>query len=142
MPASRAQRATAAEKRSKAVALRLAGADWQTIANQVGYASPGAACNAVRLALQASLQKQAEVAQELRELTVQRYDRLQAAYWPKALKGDVKAAEIVLKCLTGRARIEGTEAPTRVNVEAEQLGAEIAALIDQATQAGRDQPGT
>lgn len=113
MGASKAQRAKAAEKRAKAIAMRLAGADWNTIANTVGYASPGAAYTAVDEALKANLRQQDQKVEELRQLTVMRYDRLQAAFWPKALKGDPKAAEVVLKCLAGRERVEGTAAPTK-----------------------------
>lgn len=114
MGASKAQRAKAAEKRAKAVAMRLAGADWNSIAKAVGYASPGAACTAVDEALKANLRQQHDKTEELRQLAVMRYDRLQAAFWPKALKGDPKAADVVLKCLAGRERVEGTAAPTKM----------------------------
>ncbi|MEU5834490.1 hypothetical protein ABZ820_12570 [Streptomyces diacarni] len=130
MAASKAQRAAAAKKRAQAVALRIAGMDWATIAERTGYRSAGAACTAVTEAMKANLHEQAHNAEELRALTVMRYDRLQAAYWPDALKGDKKAADVVLKCLAGRARIEGTEAPTRLNVDAQKLGDEILALLD------------
>lgn len=134
MAASKAQRAAAAKKRTQAVALRIAGVDWATIAERTGYRSPGAACTAVTEALKANRAELAENVEELRGLTIARYDRLQAAYWPKALSGDVKAAEVVLKCLTGRARVEGTEAPTRLNVNAQRLGDEILALMNDGTE--------
>jgi len=130
MAASKAQRAAAAKKRTQAIALRIAGMDWATIAERTGYRSAGAACTAVTEAMKANLKEQAHNAEELRALTVMRYDRLQAAYWADALKGDKKAADVVLKCLAGRARIEGTEAPTRLNVDAQKLGDEILALLD------------
>lgn len=129
MPPSKARQAAAAEKRSKATALRIAGMDWEAIADRVGYASRGAAYTAVNEALKANLAEQQVQVEELRALTVMRYDRLQAAYWREALSGDRKAADVVLKCLTGRAKIEGVEAPTRINVEAETLGNEILALM-------------
>ncbi|MBP5930471.1 hypothetical protein [Streptomyces scabiei] len=131
MGASKAQRAAAARKRAQATALRIAGVDWATIADRVGYASPGAACTAVSEALKANLREQTENVEELRVLTVARYDRLQAAFWPLAIQEkDKKAADIVLKCLAGRADVEGTKAPTRVNVEAQRLGDEIMALLE------------
>lgn len=119
MPASNAQSAATAERRKKAIALRIAGMDWQGIADQLGYASRGAACQDVSRALEKNRAEEAEQADLLRHLTVQRYDRLQAAWWPKALKGDPKAAEIVLKVLAQRAKIEGTEVPARLAVEAQ-----------------------
>lgn len=130
MAASKAQRAAAATKRTQAIALRIAGVDWTTIADRVGYRSAGAACTAVNEALKANLKEQEANADELRTLTVMRYDRLQAAYWSDAVKGDKKAADVVLKCLAGRAKVEGTEAPTRVNIEAQRLGDEILALLE------------
>jgi type III secretion system FlhB-like substrate exporter len=114
MPASKAQSAKAAEKRKKAVALRLAGMDWQAVADQSGYASAGAACTAVTEALKVHLQEQKEVVEELRAVEIARYDRLQAAFWPKAItEKDPKAAEVVLKCIAGRVKLTGTEAPLR-----------------------------
>lgn len=114
MPASKAQRAAAAEKRKKAVALALAGMDWQSIADQTGYASPGAACTAVNEALKVNLREQSEAVEELRAVEIARYDRLQAAFWPKAIgEKDPKAAEVVLKCIAGRNKLTGTEAPLR-----------------------------
>lgn len=113
MPPSKAQRAAAAEKRKKAVALRLAGLPWDDIAQQTGYASAGAACTAVTEAMKANLAAQGEAATELRETEIARLDRLQAAHWPKALKGDPKSSEIVLKCIAARAKLQGTEAPVR-----------------------------
>lgn len=114
MPASKAQRAAAAEKRKKAVALALAGMDWQSIADQTGYASPGAACTAVDEALKVNLREQNEAVEELRAMEIARYDRLQAAFWPKAIgEKDHKAAEVVLKCIAGRNKLTGTEVPIR-----------------------------
>ncbi|MCF3960278.1 hypothetical protein [Streptomyces fuscigenes] len=131
MGASKAQRAAAAKKRAQATALRIAGVDWATIADRVGYASPGAACTAVSEALKANLREQHENVEELRALTVARYDRLQAAFWPDAIqKKDKKAADVILRCLAGRADVEGTKAPTRVNLEAQRLGEEILAMFD------------
>jgi hypothetical protein len=142
MPASRAQQAATADRRAKAIAMRIAGADWQTIANTLDYSGRAAAHKDVTRALEANRKREAEAVETLRQWTVMRYDRLQAAFWPKALKGDVKAAEVVLKCLAGRAKIEGVEAPTRVNIEAQKLGDEIIALINQTAEQTGDSEAT
>lgn len=131
MSASKAQRASAAKKRAQAVALRIAGVDWATIADRVGYRSPGAACTAVGEALKANLREQDMAVDELRALGLAKVQRLQAAFWPQAIQDkDPKAAKIVLECLRQEARLQGTEAPTRVNVEAQRLGDEILALLE------------
>lgn len=130
MGASKAQRATAAKKRAQATALRLAGVDWATIAERVGYKSAGAACTAVNEALKANLREQNQNVEELRALGLAKVQRLQAAFWPAAIQDkDPKAAKIVLECLRHEARLQGTEAPTRLNIEAQRLGDEILALL-------------
>lgn len=140
MSASKAQRASAAKKRSEAVALRIAGVDWATIADRVGYRSPGAACTAVNEALKTNLQEQQTNVDELRALGLAKVQRLQAAFWSAALQEkDPKAAKIVLDCLRHEARLQGTEAPTRVNVEAQRLGDEILALLED-DRGGEDLP--
>lgn len=116
MSASKAQQAVTAERRKKAIALKIAGLDYQAIADQLGYADRAAAYVDIDRALKKNLDEEAEQVALLRHITVQRYDRLQAAWWPKALKGDAKAAEIVLKVMAQRAKIEGTEAPAQVDV--------------------------
>lgn len=133
MGASKAQRAAAAKKRAEATQLRIAGVDWQTIADRVGYASAGAACTAVNEALKANLREQDQSVEELRALAVAKVNRLQAAFWPDAVvKKDLKAGKLVLECIKQEARFQGTEAPTRVNVEAQRLVDEILAAMDEA----------
>lgn len=131
MGASKAQRAAAAQKRAQATALRVAGVDWATIADRVGYASAGAACTAVGEALKANLREQDQNVDELRALGLAKVNRLQAAFWPDAIqKKDPKAAKVVLECIKQEARFQGTEAPTRLNLEAQRLGDEILALLE------------
>lgn len=133
MGASRAQRASAAKKRAQATALRVAGVDWATIAERVGYRSAGAACTAVGEALKANLREQDQNVEELRALGLAKVNRLQAAFWPLAIQDkDPKAAKVVLECIRQEARFQGTEAPTRVNVEAQRLVDEILATLDDA----------
>lgn len=129
MSASKAQQAAAAERRRRAIALKIAGLDYQAIADQLSYASRGAAYTDIDRALKKAREEERQAAELLRDIEVQRYDRLQAAYWPKAVKGDTKSADIVLKCITGRTKLQGTEAPARVSVEAQQLSDEITELL-------------
>lgn len=136
MSASTAQRAEAARKRAQAVSLRMAGVDWATIADRVGYRSPGAACTAVSEALKAAREEQTANAEELSTLIAMRLDRLQAAVWPQAIKGDPRSAEVALKVIDRRIRLEGLDAPMRVSVEAETLGAEILEMISGLTPSG------
>jgi hypothetical protein len=140
MPASKAKQAQTAARRAKAIAMRTAGIDWQTITEQLDYPNRHTACRDVRRGLAQWRQEEDAKAEELEHMTVLRYDRLQAAFWAKALKGDPRAAEVVLKCLAGRARIEGTEAPVKLNVEAQRLGDEILAMIESAAKDDGEAP--
>lgn len=114
MGISKAQKLAATERLNAAVALALSGMDWATIAERAGYSNAGAAWNAVDRALKKAAAEQTELVDRHRQVTVMRYDRLQAAYWADALRGDVKAAQIVLKCMQGRARAQGVEAPVKL----------------------------
>ncbi|MER5302291.1 hypothetical protein ABT039_22915 [Streptomyces lasiicapitis] len=116
MPASKAQRAATAHRRSQAIALRLAGMDYQTIAERLDYADRGAASKDVHRALETNLEAESAAAATLRELEVQRLDRMQAAAWAKAAKGDLKAIETVLKVIDRRARLLGLDRPARTEI--------------------------
>ncbi|AXE76032.1 hypothetical protein [Streptomyces atratus] len=110
------QQRTAAERREQAFALQLAGADLRTIAKSVGYANAAAAKAAIDRAIEESITREhLDNIDQLRRIEVMRLDRLQAAFWPKALKDrDKKAADIVLKCISGRDRLQGLAAPVKV----------------------------
>lgn len=55
-----------------------------------------------------------EKAAQLVELENQRIDALHAANWPKAMKGDKRAADTVMKLMERRARMNGLDAPTKI----------------------------
>lgn len=113
MPASKAQRAATAERRSKAVAMRLAGIDYDTIATRLGYASRGAACTDINRALEANVAEQNHNADVLRQEELQRLDRLQAGVWAAAAGGDTKAVDTALKIIDRRCKLLGLDAPQR-----------------------------
>lgn len=131
MPASDRQRLSAAARRKQALQLQLAGVDLRTIAEQVGYADASAAKKAIDRAITESIAREKADLDAIRSLEVMRYDRLQATFWTKAVKDkDVKAAAVVLKCMQGRERLQGTAAPTRINVDAQRLGDQIMQLLN------------
>ena len=116
MPASKAQRTKTAERRSKAVKMRIAGADWETIASACGYASRGAACTDVTRALEAQTAEMLRDADVLRQMELARLDRLQAAFWAAAIQGDADAARTVFGCIDRRTKLLGLNAPERHEV--------------------------
>lgn len=134
MPASKAQQAATADRRAKAIALHLAGMDWQAIADQLGYASRGAAHTDVTRALKANLTAEAEQVEEMRYTVSLRLERLQAAMWPKAVKGDTKAADTCLKLIQQWCKIHGIEAPTQIALQ-HRLDLESQLVADALTAA-------
>ncbi len=112
MPESKTspRRLEAIERQRKALELRRAGAQFDAIATQLGYASPGAAHVAVDSALKRTLQEPADA---VRRLEVDRLDRLFLAWWPAALQGDAEACDRVLKIMARRAKLQGLDAPTK-----------------------------
>ncbi len=81
----------AAARRQKALDLRIAGVRYRQIGAQLGV-SHQTAYRDVQTALGELATLQAGKAEHLRELEVERCDKLQMALWPKARSGDEKAA--------------------------------------------------
>lgn len=133
MPASKAQRAATAARRANAIVLRLAGLDYDTIAQRLDYADRAAAYKDIERALQANIAQQAQSADALREVELMRLDRLQAAAWQAATRGELRAIETVLKVIDRRCRILGMDAPIKADItvsdaittEIERLAAQL-----------------
>jgi len=102
------------DKELKVLELGRAGYTFDDIARNVGYSSPSGAFYALKRALKRTLQQPAD---ELREMETDRLDRLQAAVWAKAIQGDTKAVDAVLRIMDRRARLMGLDSPTKVAAE-------------------------
>lgn len=137
MAASRAQQATTADRRAKAVAMRLAGLDFQTIATRLGYASRGAAHTDITRALEANVAEMHRNADVLRQEELDRLNRLQAGVWPAAAAGDPKAVQSVLGIIDRRCKLLGLDAPIRHEVVT--LDAIDNAIQQLTAELGRDQ---
>lgn len=132
MPASKAQRTKTAERRSQAVTLRIAGADWETIARTCGYASRGAACTDVTRAMETATAEATRNADVLRHMELARLDRLQRAFWPAALNGDADAARTVFGCIDRRVKLLRLEPAQKLEVVTlGAIEAEIARLEEE-----------
>jgi hypothetical protein len=141
MPASKAQRATTAQRRTEAVGLKLAGLDYQTIADRLGYASRGAAHTDITRAMEAGLAEQHREVELVRFELLARLNRLQAAIWPDALRGDPKAADVALKIIDRIAKLVGADAAVRHEVVTwGAVEEEIARLSKELGEADRGVP--
>ena len=99
-------RAVAAVKRAKVVEAVADGATYEQAAQQAGYATRSGAYKAFWKALDG---REAEAVEDHRALELARLDALQAPLWEKALSGDVKAANAVLRIIDQRVRLLGLD---------------------------------
>ncbi|MCT2591138.1 hypothetical protein LHJ74_14685 [Streptomyces sp. N2-109] len=150
-----------AARDADACRLRARHHTYQQIADLLGYGHKSEAYRGVQRALKDTVQ---EPADEVRALELDRLDQLARAATdvlerqhvtvshgqivrqdgePLLDDGPVLAAiDRLLKIQERRAKLLGLNAPSRVSVDAEQLGAEILNLIDRAAQDSGDDDGT
>jgi transposase-like protein len=126
------RRKTAAEKRAEALELRAMGYSYQQVADEVGYASKGAAHKAVAQALRDIPREQAEQA---RELELGRLDEMQMASMNAAMAGDLFAIDRVVKIIESRAKLLGLyNLPDNSDPGAEQAKAALLGFLQIATE--------
>ena len=104
------RRLQAAARQKQALKLRLAGASYEDIATQLGYAGRGNAWRSVMAALKATLQ---EPADQVRILEAARLDRLLLGVWTQAAKGNQSAIDRAIKIMERRAKLLELDAPTK-----------------------------
>ena len=124
MPARRnattPERIKISEYERQGLELRTARATYKQIAETVRdskgkpvWASEGAACNAIKRALKATVQ---EAADELRALEARSLDALEKALWPEAIRGGNNgrlAIDRIMVIKKRRAELFGLDAPLR-----------------------------
>jgi hypothetical protein len=116
-------------REAKTIQLRRAKLDWATIAEQVGFNSPQAAQRCFRRALERVPAAQVD---ELRREDSEMLDRLHSAFWRDAMSGDVAAATVILKVFEQKAKLLGTYAPVKQQVEVtDNTRQRITELIDK-----------
>jgi hypothetical protein len=93
-------------KRAKVVEAVADGATYEEAAQQAGYATRSSAYKAFWKAVDGRV---AEAVDEHRMLEVSRLDALQVPLWEKAMNGDVKAANTVLRVIEDRVRLLGLD---------------------------------
>lgn len=120
VPRGRSSRLLAKERQRRALELRKAGATYQAIADQTGYADPSGARNAVIKAFDAIIQ---EPAQELKTLQLERYNHMLMVHWAKVQGGDIAATNTALGIMDRINKLTGIEAPTQTQVSMDVQGA-------------------
>lgn len=100
----------------EAYRLRLRGVPWREVAKRCGYRTESSAAIAVRNYLQsAALMQSKEKKSEALAMEIARLDELQNSWWEAAVRGDDKAAQIVLRVISQRSKMLGIEDPNKVD---------------------------
>ena len=100
----------------RAYHLRASGTPWWDIAEELGV-SEGQAARLVAEKIAAAARLVDEGAKRhLLALEIERLDRLQQSLWDRALGGDLRAVDAVLRIITTRAKILGLENATASTV--------------------------
>jgi hypothetical protein len=102
-----------AERRSKALELRIAGASFEQIGQALGIAT-SAAWKHVTSALDQTKAKLAENAERVRAIEVRRLDAIVMSLWGR--RSDPRHADTILRAMDRRARLLGLDAPTRAEL--------------------------
>ncbi|MFE9844684.1 hypothetical protein [Streptomyces goshikiensis] len=116
MVASKAQQASTAERRGKAIRMKIEGATYTEIAAALGYSGRNAACADIRRALEKHVIEEGLAIEAWRELELARIDSLQQAIWPEAMEGNPRAIEAALKILDRRAKLLGLDSAIKLEV--------------------------
>ena len=137
MAASKAQRAATAERRSRAVRLRIAGMDWEANRRATRLREPRSRLHR-RDAGDGAPRRHGEAEVEvLRQQELDRLNRWQAGLWTAATGGDAQSAEVVRKIIMDRCKVLGLAAPQRHELlTIDAIDAQIRDL--QAELAGND----
>lgn len=141
---------TVAERDAEAARLRSQGWTYERIADHLGYTDKSNARRAIEKVLKSTVQ---EAGDELRKIERERLDRLAEAAWAVlerqhvtvsngrivSLNGEplpddgpvLQAIDRLLRISESRRKLEGLDAPSRVSVDAENLGQEISHILDR-----------
>lgn len=96
------------QRQAKALELRKAGATYEAIAKQLGYANAGSAYRSVQTALKRLVNEPAE---ELRSIELERLNTILLTLWPRVQAGDYPAIDRAIRvgeriaALTGYDRV-------------------------------------
>jgi hypothetical protein len=101
------------EKQKRAMALKLAGASYAQIAENLGYADASGAYKAVAVGMKNSLQ---ESAGDLRKIHYGRLEHMLMLVWPAVNQGDSHAVNSALQVMDRMERLYGLNEAQRVDI--------------------------
>lgn len=110
---SKAKQVEVSERRNKAVQMRIAKIDYQTIADRLGYQNRSYACRDISRALQQARAEEDRSIDMYKEQELAGLDRAQAAIWARVLSGELEAIDRYVRIVQTRCRLLGLFAPTK-----------------------------
>lgn len=120
VPRGKSTKLVAKERQRRALELRKAGATYQAIADQLGYAGSHSARKAVLTAFEDIPR---EAAGEVRTLQVERLHHMLVRIWTDVQNGEYRAMDLALRIMDQLNRLQGVEAPTTTEVNVMHKGA-------------------
>jgi len=108
------QKVTAAQRRDKALRLRIGGYKFQEIGDEFGITRQ-AAHGLVKTALKELNEKTMESAAELKRIQTEQLDTMTYAIWGQVLAGDLGAVAAMDRIQKRRAALEGMDAPKKLD---------------------------
>lgn len=127
---SRATYAQVAERRAKAVRMKVSGARLEDIANALGYSNTNHVSVDIRRALAANMREQSAATEEYIAIEQLRLDELLYAVWEEAMAGSPRHVELGVRIVEARRRLfpqQQVVALTTVESEILRLETELAA---------------
>ena len=122
------------DRKLQALELRKAGATYQAIADQLGYAQARGAHRAVASALKATLREPAE---QVRQLEIARLDSALLAIWRSVQSGDYRAIDRLLGIMKRRSDLLGLDRPPgRAPLTLDDLEFELERILKETQGAG------
>lgn len=121
-------RTQTAANRARAVELAVAGATYQQIADELGYANRGTVHRLVTEALAEQWAEGATDRNQLLHRELARLERMTRALWPDVVQGKPDAIHAALRVADRRAKLLGLDAPTKLQ---HQVTSELDAEIEQ-----------
>jgi len=110
-------RALASARKCRAIQLKLQGLTYQQIADELGYTSRGTVYKIIRTAQATQLTGAVE---EHLDIEVSRINALQAAVWPAAMSGDLRALVVAARIIDARCRLLGLIGPANKRTACQQ----------------------
>ncbi len=120
-----AKRQAMIERRAQVAALRLAGMrDQRRIARQLGVSPPTIHRDCKVLDAEWRARAVADVTNE-KGLDLDRLERMIAAVWPEAARGNLPAVDRVTRLLERKARLLGLDAPEHMAIDQQVLTTQV-----------------